>query len=90
MHSKWRYKICICSFILGEESFRNCKGFSFIIPKSLEFTVLPFYESENFSDSPLRHFVKSENIRFPFATKNSLTWGVKSEKMNLRKSEDIY
>ena len=86
MHSKWRYKICICSFIPGElESFRNCKGFSFIIPKSLD-ANLPFYESENFSDSSLRHIVKSENIRFPFATKNSLTWGEKSEKMNLRKS----
>ena len=37
MHSKWRYKICMCSFILGElESFRNCKGFSFIIPKSVD------------------------------------------------------
>ena len=34
MHSKRRYKICICSVILGElKSFRNYKGFSIIFPK---------------------------------------------------------
>ena len=34
MHSKWRYKICICSVILGElKSFRNYKGFSIIFLK---------------------------------------------------------
>ena len=31
-------------------------------------------QSENFSDSSLHHIFKSENFRFPFATKNSLTW----------------
>ena len=37
MHAKWPYKICICSCILGElESFRNCKGYSVIIPKILD------------------------------------------------------
>ena len=37
MHSKRRYKICICSVILGElESFRNYKGLSIIFPKILE------------------------------------------------------
>ena len=36
MHSKRRYKICICSVILGElESFRNCKGLRIIFPKIL-------------------------------------------------------
>ena len=34
MNSKWRYKIYICSVILGElESFRNYKGLSIIFPK---------------------------------------------------------
>ena len=34
MYSKRRYKICICSVILGErESFRNYQGFSSIFPK---------------------------------------------------------
>ena len=37
MHSKRRYKICIFSVILGElESFRNCRGFSLILPKILD------------------------------------------------------
>ena len=37
MNSKWRYKICICSVILGElESFRNNKGFSIIFWKILD------------------------------------------------------
>ena len=37
MHSKRRYKICICSVILGElESFRNYKGFSINYPKILD------------------------------------------------------
>ena len=37
MHSKRRYKICICSFILGElSSFRNYKGFSIIFLKILD------------------------------------------------------
>ena len=36
MHSKWCYKICICLVIIGElESFRNYKGFSFILMKIL-------------------------------------------------------
>ena len=37
MHSKGRYKICICSVILGDlEAFRNYKGFSVIFPKILD------------------------------------------------------
>ena len=37
MHSKLRYKICVCSVILGElESFRNYKGFSIIFPQILD------------------------------------------------------
>ena len=37
MYKKRVYKICIRSVTLGElESFRNYKGFSFIIPKILD------------------------------------------------------
>ena len=37
MHSKRRYKICICSVVLGQlESFRNYKGFGIIFPKILD------------------------------------------------------
>ena len=34
----------------------------------------------------LHHIFESEKFRFPFSTKISLTWGVKCEKLNLRKS----
>ena len=37
MHSKRRYKICICSVILAElEALRNYKGLSVIFPKILD------------------------------------------------------
>ena len=63
MHSKRRYKIGICSVILGElESFRNYKRLSSIFPK---FNIL-YYGGENFSDSSFLHIFESENFRFPF------------------------
>ena len=34
----------------------------------------------------LHHIFESEKFKFPFSTKISLTWGVKCEKLNLRKS----
>ena len=46
---------------------------------------LTYYESENFSDSFLHHILEPESFKFPFLWKNSLTWGVKCEKLNLRK-----
>ena len=83
MHSKRRYKIFICSVILGElKSFRNYNGFSFIFAK-ISGAV---YESESFSDSSLHHILESENLRFPFSNKNSVTWVVKYEELNFRKS----
>ena len=40
MHSKRRYKICICSVLLGElVSFRNYKGLSIIFPKKLRWNL---------------------------------------------------
>ena len=87
MHSKERYKICAYLVILGElESFRNYKGFSIILLKILDAIIITYYESENFSDSSLHHIFESENVRFPFCTKNSLTWAVKSKELNFRKS----
>ena len=44
------------------------------------------YEDENFSYSSLHHKFESENFKFPFSTKVSLTQGVKYEKLNFRKS----
>ena len=60
MHSKRRYKICICSVILGEkESFRNYKGLGIIFP-----IILDAIWREIFSDSSLRRIFESENFSF--------------------------
>ena len=85
IHSKWRYKICICSVILVDfKSFRNYKGFSIVFPENFRCN-LSFYERENFSDSYLNHTFESEHFRFLFSTKNSITWGGKSQKFTLQK-----
>ena len=83
-NSKWRYKICICSAILGKlESFRNYK---FLETRDFRCNF-KFYESENFSDSSLHHIFNLKIIfRFPFPTKNRLTWVLKCEKLNFKKS----
>ena len=47
---------------------------------------LPLNERENFSDSSLHDIFESQSFRFPFSAKNSLSWGVKYEKLNVRKS----
>ena len=56
MHSKRRYKSCICSVVLGQlESFRNYLGHSgpqYYFPENFR-CAFRFYESENFSDSSL-------------------------------------
>ena len=72
MHSKQRYKICICLFILEEhEVFRNNKGsVIFAITLQEKFTCnCTFYESETFSFSSHNHTLESENFRFPFLRK---------------------
>ena len=49
--------------------------------------VPPLPTRKNFSDSSLHRLFESENFRFPFPTKNSLSCGLKCEKLNLiRKS----
>ena len=69
MHSKRRYKICNCSFILGElNSFRNCKGFSIIFSKSLG-AIKRFTKVRIFSDSSLHHILESEILGFLFLSK---------------------
>ena len=66
MYSKRRYKICICSVILGKlESFRNYKLLQYYFPENIRCN-LPYYEGENFSDSSFHHIFEPENFRFPF------------------------
>ena len=53
MHSKQRYKIGICSVILGElETFQKYKGMSkqYYFPENFRGNLM-YYERENFSDS---------------------------------------
>ena len=67
MHSKRRYKICICSVILGQlESVGNYKGFSIIFPKILD-AIKRITKKKFFFDSSLHHIFESENLSFPFS-----------------------
>ena len=74
MHpNKRRYKICICSVILGELlSFHYSEGFSIIFSNILDVNYITYYKSEKFPDSSPHHIFESENFRFPFSTKNIL------------------
>ena len=83
MHSRLRYKICICLVIQGELNFSKLQGLQYYFPQNFRCKLL-FYESENFSDSSLHHIVEFENFY-----KNRQTWGVKFEKLNVRKSQGI-
>ena len=46
---------------------------TFYFPENFSYN-LKFYESDIFCDSSLYRIFGSENFRFPFSTKNSLTW----------------
>ena len=68
MHSKRRYKICICSIIQGPGNLGLIKITSAFI--SIIFSAnfrynLTYYESEN-SESSLHHIFECENFRLPF------------------------
>ena len=91
MHSEGRYKICICSAIHGQlESVRNYQVFSITFPINFRCN-LTFNESKKFFILiPLSiAFLNPKILGFLFTTKNSLTWGVKYEKLNFRKSQGI-
>ena len=85
MHSRRRYKICICSVILGELESAKLTGPQYFFLENFRCNF-KFYESENFSDSSRHRIFESENFRFPFYTKIAyLTRGVKCEDLNVRK-----
>ena len=86
MHSKRRYKICMCSVILGElESFRNYNGFRINYYAENFRCNLTLTKVRSFLFSSLYDSFESEKFRFPFSTKNSPTWRVKCEKNKLQK-----
>ena len=73
MHSKRRYKICICSVILGElEAFRNYKGVSVVFPKLL-YAIERFTKVRIFLISLSITLLNSKILGFLFSTKISLT-----------------
>ena len=73
------------SVILGQ-LFSKLQGLQYYFPDNFRCN-LKFYESKNFSRVRKdRHIFESENFRFPFSTKNCLTWGVKCAKLNFTKS----
>ena len=69
----------------GTWVFSKLQGLRYYFPENVLCNLM-CYENENFSDSSLHNIFESETFRFPFCTKNSLTWVVKSEKLNFRKS----
>ena len=79
MNSKRRYKICICSVILGElESFRNYKGLSIIFPKILD-EFWPIAKVKHFLILNVTTVLNPKILGSLFSEKNSLTWDVKCE-----------
>ena len=89
-HCKWRYKICICSVILGElESFRNyIRSWVLFSRKCLmQFDVLRKWNNLGFA-SP-SHFWIKKTLGFLFSTKNSLTWEVKYENFTLENRREF-
>ena len=56
--------------------FSKLQGLQYYFPENSRCN-LKLYESEDFPDSSLHCISESENVRFPFSKKNSLTWGVK-------------
>ena len=70
MHSKRRYKICICLVTLGDlEAFRKLQGRQCSFPETF-ICNWTFYESENFFYFSLHHTFEFENFRLPFIYEN--------------------
>ena len=81
IHSKGRYKLCIRSIILGHfESFRNFKGFIIIFQKVLD-AVYRLTKVRIFLIPTSITFLSPKILDFLFLRKNSITWGVKCEKV---------
>ena len=58
--------------------FSKSQGFQYHFPENFRCN-LAHYEKQFFFDSSLHHIFESENFRFPFSYKKSLTCGVKCE-----------
>ena len=63
----------------GSLVFSKFRGLQNYFSEHFRFSLI-YHESENFSDSSLRHIFEFEYFRFPFLYENSLTWAAKCEK----------
>ena len=81
--------ICAIKFIyaviLGQLESFQLPGLQCYFPEIFRCN-LKFYEIENFSDSSSHSIFESENFRFPFSVKNSLTRRVKLKKIIIIKN----
>ena len=79
MHFKQRYKIWICSVILGElESFLNSKGFIIIFPNILD-AIWRITKVRHFLIPLAITFVNPKIVGSLFSTKKNLTWEEESQ-----------
>ena len=76
MHPNQRYKICICSVILGE---LKCQ---YYFPENFRCN-LALYESEIFFDSSLHHIFESNHFRFSFPYEKQPNLGYEMWKIKL-------
>ena len=76
MHPNQRYKICICSVILGE---LKCQ---YYFPENFRCN-LALYESEIFFDSSLHHIFESNHFRFSFPYEKQPNQGYEMWKIKL-------
>ena len=84
MHSKRRYKICICSVVLGQlESFRNYKGFRIIFLKMLD-AILSFTKVRIFLIPLLIVFLNAK-ILVSFLYEKQSNLGTKMRKIKRQK-----
>ena len=80
MHPRQPYKKYLFCHPRETWVFSKLQGLEYYFRENFR-SNLTYYESETFSDSSLHHIFESENFRFPFCTKNSLTWEVKCENL---------
>ena len=76
MHPNQRYKICICSVILGE---LKCQCY---FPENFGCN-LALYESEIFFDTSLHHIFESNHFRFSFPYEKQPNLGYEMWKIKL-------
>ena len=85
IHFKRRYKICICSVVLGQlESFRNYEGLRIIFPKILD-AILSFTKVRIFLIPPSIACLNPKILGFLFLRKKKANLGTEMRKIIIQK-----